>query len=145
MRKIHFYTVGYQNKTPILLRDILRKHKIELLIDIREIPHSRVAGFSKERLKCFLEKDGLEYLHIGELGSPKKLRQKARLDGDLEYFFRLFRKHLKKQKEQLSEVVEKIGGKPVCLMCLEEDHRNCHRKIVAEEISNLVPAEVEHL
>jgi len=53
---------------------------------------------------------------------------------DYETFFREYRNYLKKLDGDLSEVVEVVYSKRVCLMCYEADASKCHRSILAEEI-----------
>jgi uncharacterized protein (DUF488 family) len=60
----------------------LRDARIDVLLDIREIPISRRRGFSKTALRQTVEGAGIAYRHERRLGSPKVLRHKLRSDGD---------------------------------------------------------------
>ncbi len=47
---------------------------VELLIDVRERPQSRRAGFSKRMLAASAEAHGIAYVHLKALGTPPEGR-----------------------------------------------------------------------
>src|SRR2546426_8286858 len=58
-----FFTFGYQAHTIRTMLRVMRKHEIELVVDVRQNPISRKPGFSKTRFATLLSKQGIEYLH----------------------------------------------------------------------------------
>jgi uncharacterized protein (DUF488 family) len=61
---------------------------------------------------------------------------------------RIFLEHLAKPESQfeletLADLVR--GGRRVCLLCYEADPAHCHRSIVADALTSLVPIEVHNL
>lgn len=131
------FTIGYEglDLDQFILR--LKSNNVKGIIDVRDLPLSRKKGFSKTKLKARLEEEGLKYVHVRELGSPKEIRKKLREDKDYDYFFKEFSKYLAKNREILQEISEYLFGKFYCLMCFEESAEKCHRSIVAENIVNL--------
>ena len=72
-------TIGYEN---VGLGDFiasLKNAKVALIVDVRELPNSRRAGFSKNILANGLAENGIGYRHIKALGTPKAGRDAARV------------------------------------------------------------------
>ncbi len=64
------YTIGYEGRAVEDFIEDLRFADVEVLVDVRELPHSRRPGFSKSKLSEHVSRAGLEYLHLRSLGSP---------------------------------------------------------------------------
>lgn len=145
------FTIGYEKQGPDEFVGKLRQNGIELLIDIREAPVSRKPGFSKNALRERLEKEGIGYLHLRELGTPRALREqwkKPGPDGDPEFFRREYENHLSTKLDILRGLSEnEIPEKRCCLMCYEKDPSLCHRSVVAQKLKELLGGKllVEHL
>jgi len=131
------YTIGYEGRTLDEFVAQLKEFDISILVDVREIPHSRKKGFSKIPLSRCLREYHIDYLHVQELGSPKRLRQKLRLDGDHNYFSDEYYKYIRSRTKIIKDLYASILGKVCCIMCYEKSFENCHRNIVADEIKKL--------
>ena len=79
---MNIYTIGYEGLDLDGFLALLRKHGVETVVDIRELPLSRKPGFSKTVLGDTLNVSGKEYVHIPELGCPKPVRNTYRHDGE---------------------------------------------------------------
>ena len=103
-------------------------------------------GFSKNKLDAAVREAGIEYVHIKALGDPKPGRDAARA-GDHDLFVEIFTRHIEGDTAQtaLRKLAEDVRGKRVCLTCFERHHEGCHRKIVAERLSALIGATIEHI
>jgi uncharacterized protein (DUF488 family) len=141
---VQLFTFGYEGAEPAAFLDVLESNKIELLLDIRELPLSRRKGFSKSALRASLEARGIEYRHERRLGTPKVLRDRVRADRDYATFFRDFGIHLAMQEQLLDELAGELNGN-VVLLCYEKDHRTCHRALVAAALAERTGASVIHL
>ena len=82
------WTVGYERASSDALLAALGQAGVKVLIDVRDLPLSRRAGFSKSTLRASLEAAGIEYLHLKGLGTPKEGRLAARR-GDHDLFWRI--------------------------------------------------------
>ena len=142
---MRLFTIGYEKKDIESFINMLNANGVEVVIDIRANPYSRIKDFSKKTLAAHLEKSGIEYLHAGELGSPKDLRDKVRDDDDYEYFFIEYEKYLDTQKHVLDDLARSFAGRAICLLCLEADENRCHRKSVAEKLSKMADGAFEIL
>ena len=65
---------GYQGRTPEDLVAAMSDRGATRLVDVRLTPVSRVRGFSKSRLRDWLEAAEFVYKHRPELGNPKDNR-----------------------------------------------------------------------
>jgi len=130
------FTIGYQQTTPKAVLDELENAGVKLLIDVRAVAASRRPGFSKRQLSAGLNERGIGYLHFQALGTPTEGRLAAR-SGDQKALTSIYAKQLKTQHAkheiaELNSLIETAG--PVCILCYERDHRECHRRFIAEII-----------
>jgi len=131
---MRLYTIGYEKRGVDDFLRILLENEIDLLVDIRAVPHSRIKEFTKKNLEKSLLESGIEYLLIKELGSPKELRDKVRADGDYDYFFDEYDKFLENNNKHLTTLQNLIKSRKACLFCYEADADRCHRKSVAGKL-----------
>jgi uncharacterized protein (DUF488 family) len=76
------YTIGYEGISIEKFFTLLREYDIETVVDVRKLPLSRKTGFSKKILAAALNLSGLEYTHLADLGCPKPIRDRYRVDAD---------------------------------------------------------------
>lgn len=140
------FTIGYEKSNIADFVSRLADAEIEVLVDVRELPLSRKKGFSKNGLDAAMREAGIDYLHVKALGDPKPGREAARA-GNHGLFVEIFTRHMDGEVAQtaLTELADTVKGKRVCLTCFERHHEGCHRKIVAERLSALVGAPIEHI
>jgi len=134
--KTTLFTIGYEQTPAKAVLDELQRAGVKLLVDVRAVAASRRPGFSKNQLAAGLDERGIGYLHLRDLGTPKQGREAAR-GGDFKLLQQVYAAHLKtpQAKEQLDELAALVGrAGPVCLLCYERDHRQCHRQWIAERI-----------
>ena len=128
-------TIGYERATPASLLASLCAAGVTLLVDVRALANSRKPGFAKGALSTALEGAGIGYLHLRELGTPAEGRAAVR-SGRPEAMRRIFAAHLAGTEAQAA--LARLSGlarrERVCLLCLEDDPRECHRTLVAEAV-----------
>ena len=138
------FTIGYANHTPTTLLDRLIANGVEVLIDVRDLPLSRKAGFSKLALAKAAGQRGVEYRHFKSLGVPSHLRRERKLGAlDGRTYLDAFRRLLKEQTDVLADALGVVEEKRCCLLCLEQHPADCHRSVVAEELQRMRPDGVE--
>lgn len=140
------FTIGYEGTDlPVFVQRLLDA-RIETLVDVRDLPASRKKGFSKNPLRIALEEHGIAYVHMKPLGDPKAGRMAARA-GDHDSFVTIFTEHMESDqaKDALQELADLVVTTRACLMCFERHHVACHRKIVVEQLSELVSLRVQHI
>lgn len=130
------FTIGYERLSLPQLVEALKAAKVKALIDVRELPNSRRAGFSKKMLSATLGGAGISYSHFKALGTPKAGRV-ANHAGRMDEFWEIVDGALSRPEAGLAleAAAEIAGGKAACLLCLEHDHKTCHRLRVAEMLA----------
>lgn len=139
-------TIGYEGSKSCDFIATLESLGIKTLIDVRDVPVSRVKGFSKSRLAVALNKAGISYVHLKGLGDPKSGRDAARA-GQFVTFRKIYSAHLKTAEAQsdLERAKSIVLSGDACLMCYERDPFNCHRSIVASIICDTLNCRVRHI
>jgi len=140
------YTIGYEGRTLDEFVSILQKHKIELLLDVRESGKSvHNPEFNEDVLaRYFREHPNLKirYERRPELGVPFEVRQPY-IEGFLpkECFERWYEWHVRYRKQDFIPELVKIAKESgrTCLMCAERyavpkdsQKHYCHRYFLAE-------------
>jgi len=98
---------------------MLKEHKIEVLVDVRRFPTSKVEHFKREAMEQWLAEQGIEYVWLGEeLGGYRHGGYKAYMR------MKLFEDGI----ERLSEIARQ---KRTCIMCLEPNPKYCHRRFIS--------------
>ncbi|MDB5528316.1 MAG: hypothetical protein JWR51_1419 [Devosia sp.] len=139
-------TIGYEGTTSAEVLALLRRSRVQLLIDVRAVASSRKPGFSKTLLAAGLQTEGIGYLHLPGLGTPKEGRQAVRA-GQPHKMEAIYAEHMKSDRAQaeLAHAIQLAQTDRCCLLCFERDHTTCHRRIVAEAIHSATGQPVTHL
>lgn len=122
------FTIGHSNHEIEAFIELLRRHRVSALGDVRSHPYSRfVPQYSREPLKAALAQAGVSYVFLGkELGGrsedPACYRQgKVQYDG------------LARQPRFAAGIRRVMEGMQRCniaLMCAEKDPLECHRSLL---------------
>jgi uncharacterized protein (DUF488 family) len=122
------YTIGHSNHTIERFLDLLSRHQITALADVRSTPFSRRnPQFNREALRQSLAERDVRYVFLGEeLGARSKDRS-CYCEGKVVYArlaaTDLFQEGLRRLKNGLNE-------HRVVIMCAEKDPLDCHRTIL---------------
>jgi uncharacterized protein (DUF488 family) len=143
---VDLQTIGYEGCTIDGVVGALRQAGTALLIDVRAVAQSRKPGFSKRQLAAALDGVGIAYVHLQGLGTPKPGRDAVRA-GHPERMVPIFMAHMTSDRAQAELAQARIltPEKTCCLLCFERDHTTCHRRLVAEMISDETGQAVRHL
>ncbi len=139
------FTLGYEGVSPETYLNRLLKNGIKVLVDVRNNPFSMKFGFSKGPLQDFCAKTGIAYLHIPDLGIPsddRKQKDSVTLFSDYKNIT------LQKTVVQQQQVLDLLRlNHRIALTCFEADYNQCHRKLLANAISELPgwDSRIEHL
>ena len=139
-------TIGYESASLDDFITTLKKVGVEIIVDVRELAQSRRKGFSKKALSAALELNGIDYIHLKGLGDPKEGRDAAR-SGDYRRFLQIFTDHLASEaaKADMQRAIEIATDSFACLLCYERSSKECHRRLVADELSDKLNFEVMHV
>jgi len=143
------FTIGYEGETIDSFLYKLISNNIMAVVDVRNNPQSMKYGFSKKSFSEYIEKAGLKYFHIPELGIPSVMRKGL---GQSLTHKKLFDKYesnlLPKQKDAKTYLLSLIAKYPrVALVCFESNHHHCHRNTLVEHLKkeNALSKSVIHL
>jgi len=120
------FTIGHSNVPLERLVAMLNDRGVEVLVDVRSVPHSRyVPEANRETLRPALAAAGMQYLFLGDRlgGRPQDVDL---IDGaGRQDYSRLAEDE--RFRAGLDRVVEGAARRRVCLLCSEEDPARCHR------------------
>lgn len=143
------YTLGFTQKTAEQFFGLLKKERIQLLVDIRLNNKSQLAGFTKgEDLRYFLEEIcGCAYIHCEEYAPTKQILddyKKKRIDweGYVSQYLPLMAR-----RGAAGKFPERFANyERICLLCSEPTPERCHRRLLAELIQEQHPEiQIRHL
>ena len=140
------FTIGYERASQGDLLATLKARGVGVLLDVRDLPLSRRAGFSKRPLSAGLEEVGIGYVHLKGLGTPKEGRVAAH-QGDMDRFWSIVEEKMRtpEAEHDLSRAAALAQERPACLLCFEASPHVCHRRRVAELLHDRFGFTVEHL
>ena len=141
------YTIGYQLRSPAEYFALLNQAGIDVLMDVRDVPWSHKPGFAKAPLSKAAADAGIEYVHAGFAGNPKRLRAKGMSSAEL---LAAYRGHLNETPQVMKDFMTLVEGylhqrKRVCLTCYERQPDECHRSVLATRWSRRTGGKVVHL
>ena len=130
------FTLGYEGLTIDGFLNKLIENNIMLVVDVRNNPHSMKYGFSKHNLSDCIEKAGMKYVHIPELGIPSAMRKGLGIKVSHEQLFTRYETEiLPDQGEAEKRLLELIAAYPrLALICFEAEVRSCHRYTLIENL-----------
>lgn len=143
-RRTELYTIGHSNHPLDHFLDLLRQHQIELLIDVRSYPKTRIVPhFNSETLRDSLTKVGIRYVPMGnELGGRPNGREFYDENGYVLY-------------DKLSRAPFFLNGLGVlrtflqkyrvAIMCSEENPNQCHRRLLICRVLAGDNLDIEHI
>jgi uncharacterized protein (DUF488 family) len=133
------FTIGYEGISLEAYLNKLIKADVQTLVDVRNNPLSQKYGFSKSQLETCCKNLGIEYLHIPEVGIQSEERQELKTQKDYDTLFDSYKKNtltntVPFQEKILNLLIEK---KRIALTCFEANICQCHRKPLAEAVTQL--------
>ncbi len=123
MERGTIYDIGHSTRSKEVFISILKKHSIELVIDVRRFPRSRkFPHFDREVMEDYLLREGIDYVWMGEkLGGFRK--------GGYEEWSRT------ESFAQGIEELEKMAlKKKIVILCAEGFYMRCHRRFILERM-----------
>lgn len=137
------FTVGHSDHTSSRFSALLGKHEIDVIIDVRSQPYSRLRPqFNRETLTASLSNEGIAYVYLGRELGARRVEHESYQDRQARYDLirRLpaFRNGLMRLRQQV------VGHRP-CLLCAEKDPITCHRTVLVCRQLRGEPIEIRHI
>jgi len=129
-RLLLIHTVGHSDHTTAEFIDLLRRHEITLVVDVRSQPYSRWAPqFNRETLAHDLQEAGMGYQFMGDVlgGRPSDptLYDPGQEHPDYQRVERT-----PAYQAGIDRLLDLARTARVAVMCSEGDHRQCHRHLL---------------
>jgi uncharacterized protein (DUF488 family) len=136
-------TLGHSNHGIEPFLDLLRRHGVATVVDVRARPHSRfVPHFSKNRLARLLAAEGIGYLYLGQELGGTPASQQARHTPPVPYATRIGTPEFQGGIARLLEVAR---TQRTALLCRERDPLDCHRlHLICRHVRPMV-ARISHI
>ncbi len=121
-------TVGHSSHTREIFLELLTRHHVTALADVRSAPYSRFnPHFDRERLSGTLEASGIRYVYLGDRLGGRSDDRSCYEHGRVRYD-RLARTPL--FLDGLRRIVRGAEKYRVALMCAEREPLHCHRTLL---------------
>jgi uncharacterized protein (DUF488 family) len=130
------FTIGYEKATLDEVIGRLKRAGVKRVIDVRAVAASRRAGFSKTLLGASLRAEGIDYVHLRALGTPKSGREAARA-GRTAQMHEIYEAHMAEPEAlaALADAADLAAAQPSALLCYEAGAAQCHRRILTDRLS----------
>ncbi|MCS7062904.1 MAG: DUF488 domain-containing protein [Methylacidiphilales bacterium] len=137
------FTIGHSTHTGDAFLELLNKHNIDVVADVRSFPHSRFnPQFSKENLESNLRKHRIRYVFLGKELGGRPQDPSCYVKGQVLYEriaqTPLFRAGIERVKKGANKY-------RIVLMCAEKDPINCHRTLLVARYLAEEGAQVIHI
>lgn len=133
------YTIGFTQKSAEVFFEQLKQNGVQRLVDIRLNPKGQLAGFTKkEDLPYFLKNlsAGCLYVYLPILAPTKEILNDYRTDGDWRRYEMRFTQLLNERNIPTALERSEFERYSSCLLCSEPTPEKCHRRLVAERLSD---------
>ena len=136
------FTIGHSTHPADRFVGLLRRHAVELLCDVRRFPGSRRnPQFNAGVVRGSLTAAGIGYQTMGdELGGRRRASRTARGPAAVwrNDAFRAYAEYMEADEfatglERLEELARR---QRTAIMCAEGDWRRCHRRLIADALSD---------
>jgi DNA-3-methyladenine glycosylase II len=135
VRPLTIWTVGHSTRTVQEFIDLLRQHRIDILVDVRHFPGSRhVPQFNKTALPDALATAGIRYEHLTELGGRRPVRPDSRNLAWRNASFRGYADYMETPafRDGVNRLLEIARAGRTAVMCAEAVWWRCHRSMIAD-------------
>lgn len=141
---MELFTIGHSNHTIETFIELLKKHQITALADVRSHPYSRyLPHFNKSQLQDHLKTANIHYVFLGEELGARPKNPECYIDGKAVYEkiaeTELF-------KVGIQRIIKGVEKHRIALMCAEKDPFVCHRALlVCQNLRNIPNLEINHI
>jgi hypothetical protein len=130
-------TIGHSTRPIEEFVELLRQHGVQRLVDVRTIPRSRRnPQFNSEALAESLRHEGIDYMHIKELGGLRHPLRDSVNTGWRNASFRGYADYMQTGEfaQALGRLLQLCAQKRCAVMCAEAVPWRCHRSLLADAL-----------
>ncbi len=124
---LQVFTIGHSDHPMAELIQLLNRHKVTLVIDVRSQPYSQwVPQHNRESLSRSLQSAGIRYLYMGDsLGGRPTDRSLYEGDDEVPDYDLVAKSPV--YLAGIDKLLRLASAQRVAVMCSEGDHTKCHR------------------
>lgn len=141
------YTIGHSTRTADEFVDLLTRHGIRQVADVRTVPRSRRhPHFSAEALAEILAGNGISYRHFPSLGGLRRPRADSINTAWRHPGFRGYADHMETDdfRRGVTELEQFAARRATTVLCAEAVWWRCHRRLLADALL-VRGADVRHI
>jgi uncharacterized protein (DUF488 family) len=130
-------TIGHFTRTFPEFVEMLKANHVTLVVDVRSVPRSRHnPQFNKETLPNALKLDGVNYVHMPEIGGLRRPKPDSVNTAWRNKSFRGYADYMQTKEfaEQLLNLIALTRENCVAVMCAEALPWRCHRSLIADAL-----------
>jgi hypothetical protein len=131
------WTIGHSTRTIEEFIDLLRRHEIDILVDVRHFPGSRrFPHFNKPQLARTLSTVGIRYEHLVELGGRRPVQRDSHNLLWRNASFRGYADYMETQpfRDGVDRLIKIARIGRAAIMCSEALWWRCHRSMISDEL-----------
>lgn len=131
------FTIGFTKKSAETFFSCLKDAGVQRLVDVRLNNVSQLAGFAKRNDLSYFTKEicHIDYLHLLDLAPTQDILDTYKKHkGDWGLYEQRFLDLMRSRRIEETIPRETLDGG--CLLCSEETPHHCHRRLVAEYLSD---------
>lgn len=137
------FTIGHSNHSLEGLLELLGRHEVTAVADVRSSPYSRLhPAFNREGLAAALQARGLAYVYVGKELGARSSDPSYYQNGVVQYRL-LARTEL--FRSGLARVLRGAESNRLVLLCAEKEPVDCHRAILVARELEALGAKVVHI
>lgn len=136
MSRVKLYTIGFTKTSAERFFSALRTAGVKRVVDVRLNNTSQLSAFAKkDDLKFFLKEIlGASYVHMPELAPTQDILDAyKKKKGEWTEYEQRFRQLM--ESRRVDETIQQSALHESCLLCSEHEPDFCHRRLVAEFLS----------
>lgn len=137
-------TIGHSNHTEAAFLELLQKHNVQHVLDVRSHPRSRyLPHFNRPGLAQFLRQHHIEYTHYGDtLGGRPALADLYTPEGQADYQQMALTQPFQRALRQVASLAHQQNA---ALMCTEARPQKCHRALLVGHQLHTAGVKIAHI
>ncbi len=137
-KSLVIYTVGHSTRDLTVFVDLLCRHGVTQLVDVRTVPRSlRNPQFNAETLPEPLRAAGIRYFQLRALGGLRHAARDSINTGWRNASFRGFADYMQTPEfeQGFARLLKLASAWPTAIMCAEAVPWRCHRSLIADALA----------
>lgn len=141
--RLDLFTIGHSTHVVEYLIDLLKKHSITCVCDVRSQPYSQFnPQFNRETLKSDLHRNNIVYVFMGKELGARSENPDCYIDGKVQYNCLVDEPLFQQGINRLAQGMEQHS---IALMCAEKDPITCHRMILVCRELRSITEKINHI